>query len=154
MNSFFKGLTRGLLAVIPICLIVCVLFAGQRLMLTDRTSVSSRNAGFDVDSVSAEQTVSDKRSSEDTALSPSDISAGGAGSRTEELHRTPSVRMIRPFLLTPITRLLQTIVPNPITYAIPTLLPQKPVLAFVGDMLFTEKHPVPLPSAGHFLHVQ
>lgn len=45
MNSFFKGLTRGLLAVIPICLIVCVLFAGQRLILTDRTSVSSRNAG-------------------------------------------------------------------------------------------------------------
>lgn len=78
MNSFFKGLTRGLLAVIPICLIVCVLFAGQRLILTDRTSVSSRNAGFDVDSVSAEQTVSDKRSSEDTALSPSDISAGGS----------------------------------------------------------------------------
>lgn len=27
MNSFFKGLTRGLLAVIPICLIVCVLFS-------------------------------------------------------------------------------------------------------------------------------
>ena len=46
MNSFFKGLTRGLLAIIPICLIVCVLFAGQRLILTDRTSVSSRNAGF------------------------------------------------------------------------------------------------------------
>lgn len=78
MNSFFKGLIRGLLAIIPICLIVCVLFAGQRLMLTDRTSVSSRNAGSDVDSVSAEQTVSDKRSSEDTALSPSDISAGGS----------------------------------------------------------------------------
>ena len=35
MNSFFKGLIRGLLAIIPICLIVCVLFAGQRLILTD-----------------------------------------------------------------------------------------------------------------------
>ena len=84
MNSFFKGLTRGLLAVIPICLIVCVLFAGQRLILTDRTSVSSRNAGFDVDSVSAEQTVSDKRSSEDTALSPSDASTGTQNSSASE----------------------------------------------------------------------
>ncbi len=84
MNSFFKGLTRGLLAVIPICLIVCVLFAGQRLILTDRTSVSSRNAGSDVDSVSAEQTVSDKRSSEDTALSPSDASTGTQNSSASE----------------------------------------------------------------------
>lgn len=138
MNSFFKGLTRGLLAVIPICLIVCVLFAGQRLMLTDRTSVSSRNAGFDVDSVSAEQTVSDKRSSEDTALSPSDISAGGSrishGGTSQNAFRSDDTTISIDSDNTTASndRSKSDNIRNSDAAA------TEPVLAFVGDMLFTE----------------
>ena len=138
MNSFFKGLTRGLLAVIPICLIVCVLFAGQRLILTDRTSVSSRNAGFDVDSVSAEQTVSDKRSSEDTALSPSDISAGGSrishGGTSQNAFRSDDTTISIDSDNTTASndRSKSDNIRNSDAAA------TEPVLAFVGDMLFTE----------------
>ena len=138
MNSFFKGLTRGLLAVIPICLIVCVLFAGQRLILTDRTSVSSRNAGFDVDSVSAEQTVSDKRSSEDTALSPSDISAGGSrishGGTSQNAFRSDDTTIPIDSDNTTASndRSKSDNIRNSDAAA------TEPVLAFVGDMLFTE----------------
>ena len=138
MNSFFKGLIRGLLAIIPICLIVCVLFAGQRLMLTDRTSVSSRNAGFDVDSVSAEQTVSDKRSSEDTALSPSDISAGGSrishGGTSQNAFRSDDTTISIDSGNTAISndRSKSDNIRNSDAAA------TEPVLAFVGDMLFTE----------------
>ena len=138
MNSFFKGLTRGLLAVIPICLIVCVLFAGQRLMLTDRTSVSSRNAGSDVDSVSAEQTVSDKRSSEDTALSPSDISAGGSrishGGTSQNAFRSDDTTIPIDSDNTTASndRSKSDNIRNSDAAA------TEPVLAFVGDMLFTE----------------
>ena len=138
MNSFFKGLTRGLLAVIPICLIVCVLFAGQRLMLTDRTSVSSRNAGSDVDSVSAEQTVSDKRSSEDTALSPSDISAGGSrishGGTSQNAFRSDDTTISIDSDNTTASndRSKSDNIRNSDAAA------TEPVLAFVGDMLFTE----------------
>lgn len=138
MNSFFKGLTRGLLAIIPICLIVCVLFAGQRLILTDRTSVSSRNAGFDVDSVSAEQTVSDKRSSEDTALSPSDISAGGSrishGGTSQNAFRSDDTTISIDSGNTAISndRSKSDNIRNSDAAA------TEPVLAFVGDMLFTE----------------
>ena len=138
MNSFFKGLIRGLLAIIPICLIVCVLFAGQRLMLTDRTSVSSRNAGSDVDSVSAEQTVSDKRSSEDTAPSPSDISAGG--SRIS--HGGTSQNAFRPDDTTISIDSGNTAISNDrsksdnIRNSDDTT--PEPVLSFAGDMLFTE----------------
>ena len=139
MNSFFKGLIRGLLAIIPICLIVCVLFAGQRLMLTDRTSVSSRNAATDVDSVSAEQTNAPAK----TLLLRLLISVpAAAGSLTEELHRTPSVRMIRPFLLTLVTRLFQTIVPNLITYAIPTT-PLRSRFSLSPEICFLRKTPCP-----------
>ena len=138
MNSFFKGLIRGLLAIIPICLIVCVLFAGQRLILTDRTSVSSRNAGFDVDSVSAEQTVSDKRSSEDTALSPSDISAGGSrishGGTSQNAFRSDDTTISIDSGNTAISndRSKSDNIRNSDAAA------TEPVLAFVGDMLFTE----------------
>ena len=138
MNSFFKGLIRGLLAIIPICLIVCVLFAGQRLMLTDRTSVSSRNAGFDVDSVSAEQTVSDKRSSEDTALSPSDISAGGSrishGGTSQNAFRSDDTTISIDSDNTTASndRSKSDNIRNSDAAA------TEPVLAFVGDMLFTE----------------
>ena len=138
MNSFFKGLTRGLLAVIPICLIVCVIFAGQRLILTDRTSVSSRNAGFDVDSVSAEQTVSDKRSSEDTALSPSDISAGGSrishGGTSQNAFRSDDTTISIDSDNTTASndRSKSDNIRNSDAAA------TEPVLAFVGDMLFTE----------------
>lgn len=138
MNSFFKGLTRGLLAVIPICLIVCVLFAGQRLILTDRTSVSSRNAGSDVDSVSAEQTVSDKRSSEDTALSPSDISAGGSrishGGTSQNAFRSDDTTISIDSDNTTASndRSKSDNIRNSDAAA------TEPVLAFVGDMLFTE----------------
>lgn len=138
MNSFFKGLTRGLLAVIPICLIVCVLFAGQRLILTDRTSVSSRNAGFDVDSVSAEQTVSDKRSSEDTALSPSDISAGGSrishGGTSQNAFRSDDTTISIDSDNTTASndRSKSDNIRNSDAAA------TEPVLAFVGDILFTE----------------
>ena len=138
MNSFFKGLTRGLLAVIPICLIVCVLFAGQRLILTDRTSVSSRNAGFDVDSVSAEQTVSDKRSSEDTALSPSDISAGGSrishGGTSQNAFRSDDTTISIDSDNTTASndRSKSDNIRNSDAAA------TEPVLAFVGDMLFTK----------------
>ena len=138
MNSFFKGLIRGLLAIIPICLIVCVLFAGQRLMLTDRTSVSSRNAGSDVDSVSAEQTVSDKRSSEDTALSPSDISAGGSrishGGTSQNAFRSDDTTISIDSGNTAISndRSKSDNIRNSDAAA------TEPVLAFVGDMLFTE----------------
>ena len=138
MNSFFKGLTRGLLAIIPICLIVCVLFAGQRLMLTDRTSVSSRNAGSDVDSVSAEQTVSDKRSSEDTALSPSDISAGGSrishGGTSQNAFRSDDTTISIDSDNTTASndRSKSDNIRNSDAAA------TEPVLAFVGDMLFTE----------------
>ena len=138
MNSFFKGLTRGLLAVIPICLIVCVLFAGHRLMLTDRTSVSSRNAGSDVDSVSAEQTVSDKRSSEDTALSPSDISAGGSrishGGTSQNAFRSDDTTISIDSDNTTASndRSKSDNIRNSDAAA------TEPVLAFVGDMLFTE----------------
>ena len=138
MNSFFKGLTRGLLAVIPICLIVCVLFAGQRLILTDRTSVSSRNAGFDVDSVSAEQTVSDKRSSEDTTLSPSDISAGGSrishGGTSQNAFRSDDTTISIDSDNTTASndRSKSDNIRNSDAAA------TEPVLAFVGDMLFTE----------------
>lgn len=138
MNSFFKGLTRGLLAVIPICLIVCVLFAGQRLILTDRTSVSSRNAGFDVDSVSAEQTVSDKRSSEDTALSPSDISAGGSrishGGTSQNAFRSDDTTIPIDSDNTTASndRSKSDNIRNSDAAA------TEPVLAFAGDMLFTE----------------
>ena len=100
MNSFFKGLTRGLLAIIPICLIVCVLFAGQRLMLTDRTSVSSRNAGSDVDSVSAEQTTTISIDSDNTT-------ASNDRSKSDNIRNSDAAAT-------------------------------EPVLAFVGDMLFTE----------------
>ena len=138
MNSFFKGLIRGLLAIIPICLIVCVLFAGQRLILTDRTSVSSRNAGFDVDSVSAEQTVSDKRSSEDTALSPSDISAGGSrishGGTSQNAFRSDDTTISIDSDNTTASndRSKSDNIRNSDAAA------TEPVLAFVGDMLFTE----------------
>ena len=138
MNSFFKGLIRGLLAIIPICLIVCVLFAGQRLMLTDRTSVSSRNAGSDVDSVSAEQTVSDKRSSEDTALSPSDISAGGSrishGGTSQNAFRSDDTTISIDSDNTTASndRSKSDNIRNSDAAA------TEPVLAFVGDMLFTE----------------
>ena len=100
MNSFFKGLTRGLLAIIPICLIVCVLFAGQRLILTDRTSVSSRNAGSDVDSVSAEQTTTISIDSDNTT-------ASNDRSKSDNIRNSDAAAT-------------------------------EPVLAFVGDMLFTE----------------
>ena len=138
MNSFFKGLIRGLLAIIPICLIVCVLFAGQRLILTDRTSVSSRNAGFDVDSVSAEQTVSDKRSSEDTALSPSDISAGGSrishGGTSQNAFRSDDTTISIDSDNTTASndRSKSDNIRNSDAAA------TEPVLAFVGDILFTE----------------
>ena len=138
MNSFFKGLIRGLLAIIPICLIVCVLFAGQRLILTDRTSVSPRNAGFDVDSVSAEQTVSDKRSSEDTALSPSDISAGGSrishGGTSQNAFRSDDTTISIDSDNTTASndRSKSDNIRNSDAAA------TEPVLAFVGDMLFTE----------------
>ena len=138
MNSFFKGLIRGLLAIIPICLIVCVLFAGQRLILTDRTSVSSRNAGSDVDSVSAEQTVSDKRSSEDTALSPSDISAGGSrishGGTSQNAFRSDDTTISIDSDNTTASndRSKSDNIRNSDAAA------TEPVLAFVGDMLFTE----------------
>lgn len=138
MNSFFKGLTRGLLAIIPICLIVCVLFAGQRLMLTDRTSVSSRNAGSDVDSVSAEQTVSDKRSSEDTALSPSDISAGGSrishGGTSQNAFRSDDTTISIDSDNTTASndRSKSDNIRNSDAAA------TEPVLSFAGDMLFTE----------------
>ena len=138
MNSFFKGLIRGLLAIIPICLIVCVLFAGQRLMLTDRTSVSSRNAGSDVDSVSAEQTVSDKRSSEDTAPSPSDISAGGSrishGGTSQNAFRSDDTTISIDSDNTTASndRSKSDNIRNSDAAA------TEPVLAFVGDMLFTE----------------
>lgn len=138
MNSFFKGLTRGLLAVIPICLIVCVLFAGQRLILTDRTSVSSRNAGFDVDSVSAEQTVSDKRSSEDTALSPSDISAGGSrishGGTSQNAFRSDDTTISIDSGNTAISN--DRSKSDNIRNSDDTT--PEPVLSFAGDMLFTE----------------
>ena len=138
MNSFFKGLTRGLLAVIPICLIVCVLFAGQRLILTDRTSVSSRNAGFDVDSVSAEQTVSDKRSSEDTALSPSDISAGGSrishGGTSQNAFRSDDTTISIDSDNT--TASNDRSKSDNIRNSDDTT--PEPVLSFAGDMLFTE----------------
>lgn len=138
MNSFFKGLTRGLLAIIPICLIVCVLFAGQRLMLTDRTSVSSRNAGFDVDSVSAEQTVSDKRSSEDTALSPSDISAGGRrishGGTSQNAFRSDDTTISIDSGNTAISN--DRSKSDNIRNSDDTT--PEPVLSFAGDMLFTE----------------
>ncbi len=138
MNSFFKGLTRGLLAVIPICLIVCVLFAGQRLILTDRTSVSSRNAGFDVDSVSAEQTVSDKRSSEDTALSPSDISAGGSrishGGTSQNAFRSDDTTISIDSGNTAISN--DRSKSDNIHNSDDTT--PEPVLSFAGDMLFTE----------------
>lgn len=138
MNSFFKGLTRGLLAVIPICLIVCVLFAGQRLILTDRTSVSSRNAGFDVDSVSAEQTVSDKRSSEDTALSPSDISAGGSrishGGTSQNAFRSDDTTISIGSGNTAISN--DRSKSDNIRNSDDTT--PEPILSFAGDMLFTE----------------
>lgn len=138
MNSFFKGLTRGLLAVIPICLIVCVLFAGQRLILTDRTSVSSRNAGSDVDSVSAEQTVSDKRSSEDTALSPSDISAGGSrishGGTSQNAFRSDDTTISIDSNNT--TASNDRSKSDNIRNSDDTT--PEPVLSFAGDMLFTE----------------
>lgn len=154
MNSFFKGLTRGLLAVIPICLIVCVLFAGQRLILTDRTSVSSRNAGFDVDSVSAEQTVSDKRSSEDTALSPSDISAGGSrishGGTSQNAFRSDDTTISIDSGNTAISndRSKSDNIRNSDEHHSGAGSLFRRRYAFYG------KHPVPLPSAGHFLHVQ
>ena len=138
MNSFFKGLTRGLLAVIPICLIVCVLFAGQRLILTDRTSVSSRNAGSDVDSVSAEQTVSDKRSSEDTAPSPSDISAGGSrishGGTSQNAFRSDDTTISIDSGNTAISN--DRSKSDNIRNSDDTT--PEPVLSFAGDMLFTE----------------
>ena len=138
MNSFFKGLIRGLLAIIPICLIVCVLFAGQRLILTDRTSVSSRNAGFDVDSVSAEQTVSDKRSSEDTALSPSDISAGGSrishGGTSQNAFRSDDTTISIDSDNT--TASNDRSKSDNIRNSDDTT--PEPVLSFAGDMLFTE----------------
>lgn len=64
MSSFFKGLIRGLLAVIPICLIVCALFAGQRLILKDKAPVSS------------EQATSDNISDADSAHALSGMSTG------------------------------------------------------------------------------
>ena len=91
-----------------------------------------------MDSVSAEQTVSDKRSSEDTALSPSDISAGGSrishGGTSQNAFRSDDTTISIDSGNTAISN--DRSKSDNIRNSDDTT--PEPVLSFAGDMLFTE----------------
>ena len=119
MNSFFKGLIRGLLAVIPICLIVCVLFAGQRLILKDKAPVTTDNTASGKSTGGHQISAGGSKISHGGSSKNSDSSNGTTTALSGNRSDTDDMAVSG-------------------TGSTDTGTTPEPVLSFVGDMLFTE----------------
>ena len=149
MNSFLKGLIRGLLAVIPICLIICALFAGQRLILKDKATVSSEQATSDnisdADSAHAlsgmstgtkDNTASGKKTGgHRISAGGSKISHGGSSQNSDSSDGTTTSLSGNTTASNDRSKSGATATSG--TGSSSATAPE-PVLSFVGDMLFTE----------------